>query len=160
RGGCWRRRRWDRWMGAACTREPPARPPPRRIRPRKAWRELATPMPRPPSMVVGTGTPIPAAPGRPGADLLPCREGHPPTTDRTRFWRGGSTSAGPAGIRQQTAVRSGDWKLLIDQGRPFLFNVRTDLGERTNLIRSHSDLARQLRAKLNAWQKDVDAEAK
>jgi arylsulfatase A-like enzyme len=63
------------------------------------------------------------------------------------------------GGRQQTAVRSGDWKLLIDNGRPFLFNVRTDLGERTNLIRSRSERARRLKAKLDTWQRDVDAEA-
>ena len=56
-------------------------------------------------------------------------------------------------------MRSGDWKLLLDDGRPFLFNVRTDLGERTNLIRSQSDLARRLQSLLSKWQAKVDGEA-
>jgi hypothetical protein len=62
--------------------------------------------------------------------------------------------------RQQLAVRSGDYKLLIDNGRPFLFNVRTDLGERNNLIGQHPEIARRLRSLIDKWQQDVDAEAR
>jgi hypothetical protein len=109
------------------------------------------------SILAATGTTIPPEAGLEGVNIFPVLERHAPATERTLFWRVGAL--GSAG-RQQTAVRSGDWKLIIDQGRPFLFNVRIDLGERTNLIRSHSDLARQLEAKLDKWQKDVDAEAK
>jgi hypothetical protein len=57
-------------------------------------------------------------------------------------------------------VRSGEWKLLIDGGRPMLFNLRADIGERNNLIGQRSDVARRLRPLLAAWQADVDAEAK
>jgi len=71
------------------------------------------------------------------------------------------------GLRAQAAPRRPNVVLIItddvgygDFGRPFLFNVRTDLGERTNLIRSHSELARRLRSLLDKWQNDVDAEAK
>ena len=67
--------------------------------------------------------------------------------------------AGGADAGQQ-AVRSGDWKLIIDRGRPMLFNLRTDIGERTNLIGSRADIARRLQPLLTAWQSDVDAEAK
>ena len=63
------------------------------------------------------------------------------------------------GARSQQAVRSGDWKLLFD-GRPLLFNVRTDLGEHTNLIETRGDIARRLAPLLAAWQRDVDDEAK
>ena len=41
-----------------------------------------------------------------------------------------------------------------------LFNLRTDLGERNNLIGQRSDIARRLEPLLAAWQKDVDDEAK
>ena len=58
------------------------------------------------------------------------------------------------------AVRSGDWKLLLDGGQPMRFDVHTDLAERNDRIAARPDLARQLEARLVAWEKDVDAEAK
>jgi hypothetical protein len=57
-------------------------------------------------------------------------------------------------------VRSGDWKLLVDNGRPFLFNLKTDIGERDNLIGSRTDVAKRLRPLLVAWHAEVDAEQK
>jgi hypothetical protein len=112
------------------------------------------------SILAATGTTVPPEAKLEGVNIFPVLERHAPTIERTLFWRVGSAVPGPlTGGRQQTAVRSGDWKLLIDNGRPFLFNVRTDLGARTNLIRSRSERARRLKAKLDTWQRDVDAEA-
>ena len=88
-----------------------------------------------------------------GMDILPILGGQKPAVERTLFWR-------ISGQRSQSAVRSGDWKLLIDQERPFLFNVRTDLGERDNRIAQHPEIARKLRPLLLKWSADVDAEAK
>jgi arylsulfatase A-like enzyme len=105
------------------------------------------------SILAATKTTLPSETALDGMDVFPMLERRAPAVDRTLFWR-------VSVARQQLAVRSGDWKLLLDNGRPFLFNVRTDLGERTNLIRSHSELARRLRSLLDKWQKDVDAEAK
>ena len=87
-----------------------------------------------------------------GIDLFPILEGRAPLQKRSLFWR-------VTGNRPQTAVRSGDWKLVMD-GRPMLFNLRTDPGERTNLVGRRSDIARTLMAELSAWQQDVDAEAR
>jgi len=64
------------------------------------------------------------------------------------------------GAQPQRAVRSGDWKLLFDGGRAMLFNVRTDLGERNDLIGGRSEIARRLAPLLATWQQDVDGEAK
>jgi arylsulfatase A-like enzyme len=75
-----------------------------------------------------------------------------PPVERTLFWR-------VTGTRSQRAVRSGDWKLIFDDTRPMLFNVRNDPGERLNLIASNPDVARRLRPLLERWQADVDAEA-
>jgi hypothetical protein len=58
------------------------------------------------------------------------------------------------------AVRSGDWKLIFDGGRPMLFDLRTDLGERTNLVVERADVAKRLEKLLAAWLLEVDAEAK
>jgi arylsulfatase A-like enzyme len=88
-----------------------------------------------------------------GMNLLPILEGRTPEVERTLFWR-------VSGVRQQQAVRSGRWKLVVDQARPLLFDLATDIGERTDVIRQHADVATRLQAALSAWQADVDAEAK
>jgi len=102
------------------------------------------------SILAATGTPVPAEARLEGINLLPVLEGRAPEIERTLFWR----------VVGQTTVRSGDWKLLFDGARPLLFNLRTDIGERENLIGQRSDVARRLRPLLEAWQEDVDAEAK
>ena len=56
-----------------------------------------------------------------------CSKGRAPEVERTLFWR---TNAGD---RNQRAVRSGDWKLLLDGDHVLLFNLRTDLGERNDV---------------------------
>jgi arylsulfatase A-like enzyme len=104
------------------------------------------------SILAATRSPVPADARLEGIDLLPILEGRAPEVERTLFWR-------VTGPRTQVAVRSGDWKLLFD-GRPMLFNLRTDLGERNNLVGQRGDIARKLEPLLAAWQKDVDAEAK
>lgn len=89
-----------------------------------------------------------------GIDLLPMLKGAPQERTRTIFWRnatGGST---------QRAVRQGDWKLLLDGPQEFLFNLREDIGERNDLARSNPDRVRSLKALVDRWESDVDAEAK
>jgi hypothetical protein len=54
-------------------------------------------------------------------------------------------------------VRSGDWKLLLD-AQPMLFDLRTDAGERTNLIAGQPEIARRLQRLLTAWRREVDKE--
>ena len=104
------------------------------------------------SILAATGTLVPAETRLEGIDLMPVLEGRAPEIERTLFWR-------VIGARPQRAVRSGDWKLIFD-GRPLLFNVRTDLGEQNNLIGQHSDIARRLQPLLTAWEQSVDGEAK
>ncbi|MBM4186204.1 MAG: twin-arginine translocation pathway signal protein [Gemmatimonadetes bacterium] len=95
-----------------------------------------------------------ADPAPDGIDLLPMLSGDVPEIERTLFWR---TAAG--GLTQR-AVRSGDWKLLIDGPNTYLFDVRRDLGERADLASTRSDVAARLRPLLTGWETAVDAEAK
>lgn len=88
-----------------------------------------------------------------GIDLFPILAGTVPERPRTLFWR-------VQGARTQAAVREGDWKLVVDQARPLLFDLSRDVGERTDVIAAHTDVATRLRAALTAWQTDVDGEAK
>jgi len=105
------------------------------------------------SILAATGTPVPTEARLDGINLFPVLQGRVPEIERTLFWR-------VIGASPQRAVRSGDWKLLFDGPRPMLFNVRTDLGERNNMIGQHPDIARRLQGLLAAWQRDVDGEAK
>lgn len=105
------------------------------------------------SILAATGTPVPDGTLLDGIDLLSVLAGRAPEVERTLFWR-------VIGSSPQRAVRSGDWKLLFDGSRPLLFNVRTDLGERRNMIAQRPDIARRLQTLVAAWQSDVDAEAK
>ncbi len=57
------------------------------------------------------------------------------------------------------AVRAGDWKLLeyFEDNRLELYNLREDPLEQRNLAETARDEAEQLRARLHAWRKEVDA---
>ena len=59
-----------------------------------------------------------------------------------------------------TCIRRGDWKYVDDRGQYFLFNLRTDPGERHDLAQEHGDRIRELRSLVAKWEADVDAEAK
>ena len=102
------------------------------------------------SILAATGTRVPAEARPDGINLLPVLEGSAPEIERTLFWR----------VTGQRAVRSGDWKLVVDGSRPMLFNLRDDIGERTNLIGTKKEIARRLEPLLAAWQLEVDGEAK
>lgn len=102
-----------------------------------------------------TATPIPADLDLDGINLLPILTGESAEVERTLFWRA------TGGVHR--AVRSGDWKLVIEDliwGRAsFVFNVRTDVGERNDMANIRQDVARRLRGLLDDWEADVDAEA-
>jgi arylsulfatase A-like enzyme len=104
------------------------------------------------SILAAAGATVPADYKLEGINLFPILEGKTPRVERTLFWR-----AHPG--RQQRAVRSGDWKLIADMGRPLLFNLRTDIGERNNVVAEHPEIARRLRNLLEAWTREMDAPA-
>jgi arylsulfatase A-like enzyme len=105
------------------------------------------------SLLAAAGVAIPAGPAYEGIDLLSILAGRSPGQERTLFWR-------ITGVINQRAVRHGDWKLVVDGASSLLFNVRSDMGERNDLTTQRLDIAKQLRPLLDAWEKDVDAEAK
>ena len=126
---------------------------PARIPANRVSRQVGMTMDLTATILAATRTTVPAEARLDGIDLMPVLEGKVPRVERTLFWR-------VVGARLQSAVRSGDWKLMLDGGRAFLFDLRTDIGERQNMIGAHSDIARRLRSQLTAWHEEVDAEAK
>ncbi len=104
------------------------------------------------SILAATRTPVPADARLEGINLLPYLAGRAPPRDRTLFWRVSSDT------RVQTAVRKGDWKLLIDGDDLLLFHLATDIGERTDLAWQRPDLVAALLDLISDWEKDVDGE--
>jgi arylsulfatase A-like enzyme len=86
-----------------------------------------------------------------GIDLIPMLSGASPAIERTLFWRNRR-----GGL--QHAVRSGNWKVLIDAGQQLLFDVARDPGEREDLAASRPDIVSRLKSQIDAWERDVDAE--
>lgn len=111
------------------------------------------------SILAATGTPLPPDAGLEGINLFPILQRKNPPVDRNLFWRTGGPS--PVNMNQK-AVRSGDWKLLIDGAatRIFLFNVKADPGERQDWFARRPDIARRMQKLLADWESEVDAEAK
>ena len=65
--------------------------------------------------------------------------------------------------RPSSAVREGDFKLLVEYGengasdRVMLFNLKNDIGEKVNLASSQPALAATLRSKLDSYLAAIDA---
>ena len=90
-----------------------------------------------------------------GVDLLPWLAEGDAAPERTFFWE----------MSQQTAVRRGPWKLvlngvLVEGTEPeddvHLANLEEDLGERENLINVYPDLTAELKAEAEAWRDGVE----
>jgi arylsulfatase A len=105
------------------------------------------------TLLAAGGVTVPADAKLEGMNLLPILEGKTAAVERTLFFRN------IVGGRTQRAVRRGNWKLMVDGPNTFLFDLSKDVGERTDLAFTRSDIARQLRPLITAWEKDVDDEA-
>jgi arylsulfatase A-like enzyme len=145
-------RKWTLWEGGI--RVPAILRWPGRLPAGQVSRQVGITVDLTASILAATNTPVPAAARPDGINLLPILGGRSPVVERTLFWRTYYAN------RRQRAVRSGDWKLLIDGESAMVFDLRNDLGERNDLARERQDVARRLRPLIAAWEKDVDAEAK
>jgi N-acetylgalactosamine-6-sulfatase len=90
-------------------------------------------------------------PARPldGVDLLPVLTGRANPFPRTVYW---------SYKRAQTrrwAVRDKDMKLVIDDGKEYLFNLAWDEVEKVNLAEPEPAETKRLRDKLDAWKKET-----
>ncbi|MFM7210343.1 MAG: sulfatase-like hydrolase/transferase, partial [Verrucomicrobiota bacterium] len=98
-----------------------------------------------------------------GESLLPVMLGKAPALKRDAIFQHfpGYLGSGP-GLWRTTPVsliHAGDWKLMeyLEDGRLELYNLKDDLGETKNLADSMPDKAKELREKLIAWRKQVNA---
>lgn len=88
--------------------------------------------------------------------------GKAPLEREATYWHfPGYLGAGPGQWRTKPVgvIRSGDWKLMefFEDGSLELYNLRDDLGERNNLAATNPEKAKELRIKLAAWRKELNA---
>lgn len=94
-----------------------------------------------------------------GVDLVSLVAGDKPATERTLFWRILNRT------RMHRAVRSGQWKLLMDGAygglgtgevvRIMLFDLNADPGERRDLAARHPDRVSRLLTAIQKWESEV-----
>lgn len=110
-----------------------------------------------PTILDMAGLPFQPNQHRDGVSLVPVLQGKRMTRGPI-YWH--YPHYGNQGGSPGSAVRDGDWKLIewFEEGRePELFNLKTDIGEQTNLVKQNPAKAAELRQKLTDWRKSVDA---
>ena len=149
-GGPLFNRKWTVWEGGI--RVPTLIKWPGHIQPGRVSDQVGITMDLSASIVAAAGAAVPS--NYDGINLLPILEGRSPAVERTLYWR---TNAGNRNMR---AVRSGDWKLVVDANHLLVFNLRQDVGERKDLTYQRTDMANRLRPMLARWEQEMDAEAR
>jgi arylsulfatase A-like enzyme len=82
-----------------------------------------------------------------GIDLLPALTGAAPQP-RDLYWRTFQRS-------KFKAMRSGDWKYLATRDDKFLFDLKQDPGEKTDLKSQNPQVLSRLEAKYASWEQSV-----
>jgi arylsulfatase A-like enzyme len=78
-----------------------------------------------------------------GESLLPVLRGGP-THERALFWR--------MKLKNQRAMREGQWKFLAIDGNEYLFDLAADERERASLARREPQLLQAMRRKFEEWE--------
>jgi len=98
---------------------------------------------------------------RDGVSLVPLLRGTGGLTLRDLFWHyphhqhyqlGGAMPYG--------AIRSGDFKLIefFNDMRVELYDIKSDIGEQTDLAKERPNRAEELRARLHTWRREIGAQ--
>lgn len=92
--------------------------------------------------------------GLDGRSLLPLLADGIDVPTEPLFWRFRTQRA------PMRAVRRGNWKFLTDADAQFLFDLDTDIGERSNQFYRRPDIARELRAAFREWAQSLAGETR
>jgi len=109
--------------------------------------ELMTAMDLLPTFAKLVGAEIPTDRTIDGKDVWPTLVGEKQTPHESFFYHRGN---------DLQAVRSGKWKLHTLKGKPTqLYDLENDIGEQTNVIKSHPEVVKELNGYLKAFAKDI-----
>jgi len=79
-----------------------------------------------------------------GKNILPLLKGNDKIEDRVFYWSGGS-------LDPWWAIRKDDWKVVGNKDKRQLFNLKKDIGEKTDLSEQYPEKMKELVALHNAW---------
>ncbi len=120
------------------------------IKPGTVCRKPLTSMDFVPMALRAAGLALPSDRVLDGKDPTAALAGEGPSPHRYLYWRWGQKSA---------AIRMGRYKLLREQQSTNpdwqLFDLQTDIGETANLLAARQDLAEQLKAEYERWEKQA-----
>lgn len=109
--------------------------------------ELMTTMDLLPTFARLAGAEIPTDRVIDGKDIWPTLTGTAGTPHEAYFYHRGNSL---------NAVRSGQWKLHANNGKPTqLYDLESDIGEKTNVIKSHPEVVKRLNGHLKEFAKDI-----
>lgn len=54
-----------------------------------------------------------------------------------------------------TALRDGDWKMIVKLSKVELYDLSQDIGEKTNLVNQYPDRAKAMKTAIEAWKEEV-----
>jgi arylsulfatase A len=109
--------------------------------------ELVTAMDLLPTLAKLAGTDVPNDRVIDGKDIWPVLSGTGKSPHRHFFYHKQN---------QLAAVRSGDWKLHVNMGKPTaLYNLETDIGEKKNVLGDHEEVSTRLLAAIETFQADL-----
>jgi len=98
-----------------------------------------------PTIVSLTGGVLPGGIKLDGVDFAPVLFEDSNLEERSLFWR----------FNGERAVRRGPWKLLVGKDSTYLFNLKEDPYEQSNLI-DQSVMTDSLKLLLQIWEKEID----
>ena len=91
-----------------------------------------------------------------GVSLVPLLKGKE-IDDRDLFWH--YPHYGNQGGEPCAIIRSEEWKLIhyFEDGRDELYDIGQDIGEESDVLSGHPEIAKQLRKKLGEWLIETNA---
>ncbi len=91
-----------------------------------------------------------------GVSLLPILKGKS-IPKRDLFWH--YPHYGNQGGEPSAIIRSGNWKLIhyYEDGRNELYDLKTDIGEKSDQAKAYPKIAAKLKSKLDVWLKETGA---
>ena len=110
----------------------------------------------PTMLEIATGTP---AKGIDGESITALLKGGDRLKRDTIYWH--YPHYHPGSATPYSAIREGDWKLIhfYEDDHVELYNLKDDLGEKSDLAATNAQKTGDLRAKLNAWRAETGAQA-
>lgn len=109
--------------------------------------ELMNTMDLLPTFAMLAGATIPSDRVIDGKDIWPTLAGKAGTPHEAFFYHKGNTL---------NAVRSGKWKLHMNKSRASaLYDLESDIGEKTNVMKSHPEVVTRLKGHLQSFAKDI-----